>query len=30
LKRFVHLRAQAPNVLDAVAVNAAIVGLRAG
>jgi hypothetical protein len=29
-RRFVHLRAQAPNVLDAVAINAAIVGLRAG
>jgi hypothetical protein len=28
-RRFVHLRAQAPNVLDAVAINAAIVGLRA-
>jgi hypothetical protein len=28
-KRFVHLRDQAPNVLDAVAINAAIVGLRA-
>jgi hypothetical protein len=29
-RRFVHLRAQAPNVLDAVAINAAILGLRAG
>jgi hypothetical protein len=29
-RRFVHLRAQAPNVLDVVAINAAIVGLRAG
>jgi hypothetical protein len=29
-RRFVHLRAQAPNVLDAVAINAAIVGLRVG
>jgi hypothetical protein len=29
-RRFVHLRAQAPNVLDAVTINAAIVGLRAG
>jgi hypothetical protein len=29
-RRFVHLRAQAPNVLDAIAINAAIVGLRAG
>jgi hypothetical protein len=29
-RRFVHLRDQAPNVLDAVAINAAIVGLRAG
>jgi hypothetical protein len=29
-RRFVHLRSQAPNVLDAVAINAAIVGLRAG
>jgi hypothetical protein len=29
-RRFVHLRAQAPNVLDAVAINTAIVGLRAG
>jgi hypothetical protein len=29
-RRFVHLKAQAPNVLDAVAINAAIVGLRAG
>jgi hypothetical protein len=29
-RRFIHLRAQAPNVLDAVAINAAIVGLRAG
>jgi hypothetical protein len=29
-RRFVHLRAQVPNVLDAVAINAAIVGLRAG
>jgi hypothetical protein len=28
-RRFVHLRAQAPNVLSAVAINAAIVGLRA-
>jgi hypothetical protein len=28
-KRFVHLRAQAPNVLDTVAINTAIVGLRA-
>jgi hypothetical protein len=28
-RRFVHLRAQAPNVLDAVAINSAIVGLRA-
>jgi hypothetical protein len=28
-RRFVHLRAQAPNVLDAVAINNAIVGLRA-
>jgi hypothetical protein len=28
-RRFVHLKAQAPNVLDAVAINAAIVGLRA-
>jgi hypothetical protein len=28
-RRFVHLRAQAPNVLDVVAINAAIVGLRA-
>jgi hypothetical protein len=29
-RRFVHLRAQAPNVLDAFSINAAIVGLRAG
>jgi hypothetical protein len=29
-RRFVHLRAQAPNVLDVVAIKAAIVGLRAG
>jgi hypothetical protein len=29
-RRFVHLGAQAPNVLDAVAINTAIVGLRAG
>jgi hypothetical protein len=29
-RRFVHLRAQAPNVLDVVAINVAIVGLRAG
>jgi hypothetical protein len=29
-RRFVHLRAQAPNVLDAVAINIAIVGWRAG
>jgi hypothetical protein len=29
-RRFVHLRAQAPNVLDAVAINTAIVGFRAG
>jgi hypothetical protein len=29
-RRFVHLRAQAPNVLNAVAINAAIMGLRAG
>jgi hypothetical protein len=29
-RRFIHLRAQAKNVLDAVAINAAIVGLRAG
>jgi hypothetical protein len=29
-RRFVHLRAQEPNVLDAVAINAAIMGLRAG
>jgi hypothetical protein len=29
-RRFVHLRAQAPNVLDTVAINAAIVGFRAG
>jgi hypothetical protein len=29
-RRFVHLRAQAPNVLDTVTINAAIVGLRAG
>jgi hypothetical protein len=29
-RRFVHLRAQASNVLDVVAINAAIVGLRAG
>jgi hypothetical protein len=28
-RRFVHLRAQAPNVLDAVSINTAIVGLRA-
>jgi hypothetical protein len=28
-RRFVHLRDQAPNVFDAVAINAAIVGLRA-
>jgi hypothetical protein len=27
---FVHLRAQVPNVLDTVAINAAIMGLRAG
>jgi hypothetical protein len=27
---FVHLRAHAPNVLDAVTINAAIVGLRTG
>jgi hypothetical protein len=29
-RRFVHLRAQAPNVLEAVTINVAIVGLRAG
>jgi hypothetical protein len=29
-RRLVHLRAQAPNVLDTVAINTAIVGLRAG
>jgi hypothetical protein len=29
-RRFIHLRAQAPNVLDVVAINTAIVGLRAG
>jgi hypothetical protein len=29
-RRFVHLGAQAPNVLDVVAINTAIVGLRAG
>jgi hypothetical protein len=29
-RRFVHLRAQAPNVLDTSAINAAIVGLSAG
>jgi hypothetical protein len=29
-RRFVHPRAQAPNMLDAVAINTAIVGLRAG
>jgi hypothetical protein len=29
-RRFIHLRFQAPNVLDIVAINAAIVGLRAG
>jgi hypothetical protein len=29
-RRFIHLRAQAPNVLDAVAINVVIVGLRAG
>jgi hypothetical protein len=29
-RRFVHLRAQAPNVLDVVTINAAIMGLRAG
>jgi hypothetical protein len=29
VRRFVHLRAQAPNVLDTVAINAAILGLRA-
>jgi hypothetical protein len=29
-RRFVHLRAQAPNVLDAVAINTTIVGLRDG
>jgi hypothetical protein len=28
-RRFVHLKAQAPNVLEAVAINAAILGLRA-
>jgi hypothetical protein len=29
-RRFVNLRAQAPNVMDVVAINAAIVGLSAG
>jgi hypothetical protein len=29
-RRFVHLKAQAPNVLDVVSINVAIVGLRAG
>jgi hypothetical protein len=29
-RRFVHLRTQAPNVMDAVAINATIVGLRVG
>jgi hypothetical protein len=29
-RRFIHLRAHAPNVLDAVVINAAIVGLRVG
>jgi hypothetical protein len=29
-RRFVHLRAQAPNVMDVIAINAAIMGLRAG
>jgi hypothetical protein len=29
-RRFVHLRAQEPNVLDVVAINVVIVGLRAG
>jgi hypothetical protein len=29
-RRFVHLRAQAQNVLDVVAINVAIVGLRTG
>jgi hypothetical protein len=28
-RRFVHLRAQAPNVLDAITINTTIVGLRA-
>jgi hypothetical protein len=29
-RRFIHLRAQAPNVFDGITINAAIVGLRVG